>query len=191
VCLIRDNLSTVWCEVTSSIRTRNPTEDFADDIDFEEITKSDRKPSPVPDTSSSKTAQSLDAGATPSEGEVQEILLCLRPIRDGDQKVDEKHRFVKKREVSDDSGNSNSAHSSVEMDNSRPSTEPCSGTGASSSELPEKMAPKKRARTHTEVGVSSSKRVRVSKKASKQAPFAENDIAESLMIMSNKNSDSH
>lgn len=124
ICLIRQDLSTLWCEVTSSIRTRTVEEES----NFLEC--DDLKPPPPP--SSSEPSQSKQAEQKASEvietgvrmsfkgsdssmcdrerdtpDEVKEILLCLRPIRDGEGKVSEKHRFMPgsagKREISESS----------------------------------------------------------------------------------------
>jgi hypothetical protein len=76
MCLIREDLSTVWCEVTSSIRTRTSEEE-----DGEEKTANSKSSGSNSDTNGSK------------EGQL-ELLLCLRPIREGDKKVDESLRFI-------------------------------------------------------------------------------------------------
>lgn len=76
MCLIREDLSTVWCEVTSSIRTRTSEEE-----DGEEKMANSKSSSSISDTNGSKDGQ-------------LELLLCLRPIREGDKKVDESLRFV-------------------------------------------------------------------------------------------------
>jgi hypothetical protein len=78
VCLIRDDLTTIWCEVTSSIRTKDVPED--PDKSTEEGTSVDQ------------LLPSSESDATPVV-ESKELLLCLRPIRDGDKKVDSKYRF--------------------------------------------------------------------------------------------------
>lgn len=74
MCLIRDDLTTVWCEVTSSIRNKSSDEDTGDEkaTDSESVESSD--------------------GVSGIKIE-QELLLCLRPIRNG-KKVDESLRFV-------------------------------------------------------------------------------------------------
>merc|ERR1712166_226251 len=74
MCLIRDDLTTVWCEVTCSIRNKSSDEDTGDEkaTDSESVESSD-------DVSAKKIEQ--------------ELLLCLRPIRNG-KKVDESLRFV-------------------------------------------------------------------------------------------------
>jgi hypothetical protein len=79
VCLIRSDLSTIWCEMTVSVRTTIPRHDDA------------------------------DVGSVSKEGSVQEpeetekeILLCFRPIQEGD-KVSSDLRF-KRVKQSDGSG---------------------------------------------------------------------------------------
>jgi hypothetical protein len=78
VCLIRDDLTTIWCEVTSSIRTKDVPEE--PEKSSEEGTSVDQ----LPTSSESDSAPLV---------ETKELLLCLRPIRDGDKKVDAKYRF--------------------------------------------------------------------------------------------------
>jgi len=72
MCLIRVDLTTVWCEVTSSIRNKSSDEDVGD----------------IKATNSKSTESSEPSGPD------QEILLCLRPIRNSSKKVDESFRFV-------------------------------------------------------------------------------------------------
>ena len=84
MCLIRDDLSTLWCEVTSSIRTRSPDEDQSDTPSLSSSTAPATKLGLM---------ESHDGSAPPAE-DFKEILLCLRPIRDGEKKVDEAFRFV-------------------------------------------------------------------------------------------------
>ena len=63
--LIRNDLSTIWCELTSSIRTRQN-----DDVDVNFVSSSG---------AGSKSADSSESG--PGE---KELLLCFRPIREGE-----------------------------------------------------------------------------------------------------------
>lgn len=94
ICLIRDDLTTIWCEVTSSIRTRS----LKDELGEEAANSSGQGSS----SASDKNASSSDAGANAEEpslagagvGEVKELLLCLRPIRDGEERVGEELRFM-------------------------------------------------------------------------------------------------
>eukprot|EP00536_Pseudo-nitzschia_multiseries_P012848 jgi/Psemu1/290540/fgenesh1_pg.512_\ len=74
MCLIRVDLTTVWCEVTSSIRNKSADDDAGD----------------VKATNSKSTESSETSGPKLD----QEILLCLRPIRNSSKKVDESCRFV-------------------------------------------------------------------------------------------------
>lgn len=67
ICLIRDDLTTVWCEVTSSIRNKSSDEDAEEE-------KSE----------SETSGPKID----------QELVLCLRPIRNSGKKVDKSFRFI-------------------------------------------------------------------------------------------------
>lgn len=73
--LIRKDLTTVLCEVTCSIRTAVPEEEPQD---------------PASMNATSSVNCTVDGSATPQ----QELLLCLRPIRDGDKKADRSLAFV-------------------------------------------------------------------------------------------------
>jgi hypothetical protein len=73
LCLVRDDLTTVWCEVTSSIRDRAVEEEAGDEKSL-----------------SRSTDTNITVG---SKRDQKELLLCLRPVRDGDKKVDESFRF--------------------------------------------------------------------------------------------------
>lgn len=93
VCLIRDDLTTIWCEVTSSIRTRSLKEEdesnpFSDTISSAVMTT----------TTSLESSEEKGTESVPSQpsgaDEIKELLLCLRPIRDGEEKVDESLRFA-------------------------------------------------------------------------------------------------
>jgi PAS domain-containing protein len=81
MCLIRLDLTTVWCEVTSSIGTRLVEVDSPDFL-----------------SASKSGAPSEDTPVAVKE-EVMELLLCIRPIRDGEKKVDESLRFVAPKSV--------------------------------------------------------------------------------------------
>jgi len=73
MCIIRKDMTTMWCEVTSSIRTRTLEHESPDSQSSSSLSETDDAPKPV---------------------EVKELLLCLRPIGDGEKKVDESLRFV-------------------------------------------------------------------------------------------------
>lgn len=74
MCLIRDDLTTVWCEVTSSIRNKSSDEDAGEEKAIY-----------------SKSTESIETLEPKID---QELLLCLRPIRNSEKKVDESFRFV-------------------------------------------------------------------------------------------------
>lgn len=92
ICLIRDDLTTIWCEVTSSIRTRSLKDEAADAIPMELL-------SPNPKQSSNMSCS--DEAEDSSKDEVKELLLCLRPIRDGNEKVDATLRFLPAKKKAD------------------------------------------------------------------------------------------
>jgi hypothetical protein len=120
VCLIRDDLTTIWCEVTSSVRTKD-TDDESDDTTTKGGTRQQTSPScsstdgkPVEKVARKQgndEASMHGSDDAPEEKvdvhQFKEILLCLRPIRDGEEKTDEAHRFkpskkAEKRVVSED-----------------------------------------------------------------------------------------
>ncbi len=76
--MIRDDLSTIWCELTSSIRTRP-----SDDVDKELVVVSASQQK----TGSQKNSQHIgsieSAASSESVYEEKELLLCFRPIREG------------------------------------------------------------------------------------------------------------
>ncbi len=68
--LIRNDLSTIWCELTSSIRTR-PSNDV------------DKEPNSLNDNIN-HIGSNESAGSAESVEEEKELLLCFRPIREGE-----------------------------------------------------------------------------------------------------------
>jgi hypothetical protein len=87
ICLIRNDLSTIWCEVTSSIRTRSLNEENL-------VTPITASSSPVDKKRVNGTNTMNGSESTSDDDQVKELLLCLRPIRDGDNKVGSKFKFV-------------------------------------------------------------------------------------------------
>ena len=151
MCLIRDDLTTVWCEVTSSLRTISAEEDSSE---------------------SPSTSKGTDTATT--KAEVQELLLCMRPIRDGDKKVDESLRFVPPKRIETEK-----------------SPEVASGEGMVSSSSGEarkeelKRPPKKRLLpTH---GTSQRKKTKAGGSSEANPDDTEKSVVESLMLM-NKSS---
>lgn len=94
ICLIRDDLSTIWCEVTSSIRTRSLKEENVDAMVANGSTSTDKR-------KGNSANNSNNSESTSEDEQVKELLLCLRPIRDG-KRVENKMKFqpVKKEQES-------------------------------------------------------------------------------------------
>jgi hypothetical protein len=162
VCLIRNDLTTIWCEVTSSIRARE--EVSTEVLSSDDLTIPETKPPPAASSKPVGSKSSVDelSDVQSSHDEVKEIFLCLRPIRDGQQKLDEEHRFLPaKREVSDDTG---------------PSTS--SGENASSSPGP----PEKRKK----LGDSMEKRKRKREDETSGETAAESEDVKSLMTLNDE-----
>jgi hypothetical protein len=96
ITLVRNDRSTLSCEVTSSIRTRSP----ADDEEAIEDTNSDDEDF-VPCTGGAKKPLGSEHDGNSEKVQLREILLCLRPIREGGPslqvgKETTFHRFSKK-----------------------------------------------------------------------------------------------
>jgi len=184
--LIRDDLTTVWCEVTSSIRNKSSDEDIGED-----------KPT------NSKSTESSDVSGTNID---QELLLCLRPIRNGGKKVDESLRFVplnehqlsttspRDRTETWVSASSYSANTNKEKEglSVRTVARNDSNNNLSSSlkqELNKKRPPKKRpivTGDHSYSDIQTPKRPKHDSAAS-SSNTSETDVVESLMLM-NKSS---
>ena len=184
--MIRNDLSTVWCEVTSSVRTRSSDEDF--DAAGGDTESQDINPSAT--------------GHTPKV-EVKELLLCLRPIRDGD-KVDDAYRFVPQKKMnvemdqtstekagiagvvssSGSGGCHNDDKTSMEK-NSAGSRSTTNSAGTSSSSSP-KRPPKKRPLPRPDnESPGDNQNETTSRKKSKGSPSndTEKSVVESLMLM--------
>ena len=73
ICLIRNDNSTIWCEVTSSIRTRSANEENTNTV----IGASVEKKRGFSGNNSNIGESHIE------EEQIKELLLCLRPIRDG------------------------------------------------------------------------------------------------------------
>lgn len=90
VCLIRDDLTTIWCEVTSSIRTVS-----SDDNEQDSVTNTSKSVSlKKKDASSSSSDDQQGSNCSSKEAPMKELLLCLRPTSDGTEKVSEDLRFI-------------------------------------------------------------------------------------------------
>jgi hypothetical protein len=202
VCLIRDDLTTVWCEVTSSIRTRSVEEESPFDALTAELAGTGPPEPSVKSTSDAPPGALKEAA---KEETVTELLLCLRPIRDGEKKVGESLRF--KREMEGEQSKQNSSDGAE----GRAAVSSSSGGPQNSSENassnrsrdPAKRPPKKRPHQAQEaadsdgsaeeevVDVSPTKKRRSSKQEGAKTPVNASDdtemgVVESLMLMSNK-----
>lgn len=91
ICLIRADQSTIWCEVTSSIRTRSINEEQFDMSTVVTSTSSRKKYQYSEVNSDGQTSTNCS-----TEDQIKELLLCLRPIQDGTEKVSEDLRFIPK-----------------------------------------------------------------------------------------------
>jgi len=161
--LIRNDLSTVLCEVTSSLRTISVEDETTGSGSGDEATKAD----------------------------VQELLLCFRPIRDGEKKVDESLRFVPRSSVEPPSDSTRGVVSSSSGDvQAKGDSEKTSSSLSNSSKsdgdgLKRKKPPKKRTLPMSKSGGNeTSKRLKVD--APKKAPHAsdtEKSVVESLMLI--------
>jgi len=83
ITLIRDDLTTILCEVTSSIRTRSLSDENCDAALLQG----------AGEKISNASDDTVQGGA--GTDDLKELLLCLRPIRDGEETLGEDLRFVK------------------------------------------------------------------------------------------------
>jgi hypothetical protein len=128
--LIRDDLTTILCEVTFSVRNKD-VEDDTDEAGSLCNMKAKPLSSSASERSESRKRGRSDEGslhgsddAAPDEVDsyqFKEVLLCLRPIRDGDEKTTEAYRFkpVKMNDqffVSEDNSRERDGNSSPEDD---------------------------------------------------------------------------
>ena len=166
VCLIRNDLTTIWCEVTSSIRTRSLKEESG------EI-------SPAPQGRSSSTTKAPSVPAEPAQNdEIKELLLCLRPVRDGEETVDESLRFVRQSESRE-----------APVEGAATSTSPSTNaTDSNSGESGEAKRPMKKRPLADQnlASVTGSEGEANGKKAKTNNDETEKSVVESLILMSNK-----
>ncbi len=177
MCLIRDDLTTVWCEVTSSIRNKSSDEDGLEEKAM-----------------NSKSTESSDASGAKLG---QELLLCLRPIRNSTKKVDESFRFLpcaKQSAMPKDNADvlvSSGGETNKEYtgDTDKNATKNSSNNASSASlkqqELYKKRPPKKRLLATNADSSSNQKRMKTegSKNQGPNASETEKSVVESLMLM--------
>jgi hypothetical protein len=107
--LIRHDLSTIWCELTLSIRTAAPS-DVENDLNV--VPPSQLKQGGNKNGKSDNNVGSNESAASSeSVQEEKELLLCFRPIREG-KAVGEELRFIPKASVSDKTDGSNDSPAS-------------------------------------------------------------------------------
>ena len=170
MCLIRDDLTTVWCEVTSSIRNKSSDEDGLEEKAM-----------------NSKSTESSDTSGD------QELLLCLRPIRNSTKKVDESFRFIPwakqsatQKDNADGLVSGGETNKGLNGDTDKNTIKNSSNNASSASmkqqELYKKRPPKKRLLANSD----SSNQKRPKTEGSNQGPNAsetEKSVVESLMLM--------
>ena len=197
MCLIRDDLTTLWCEVTSSIRTKHVKEESEDGA-----ASSDELTTKIGTASTTDEAPIEEKEKLPK---TKELLLCLRPIRDGDRLVDESLSFARAREQQrrEEGKLPVSNESSVLPDATQTIEKPIravsnidsasgSGSGSGNTSLTEdnasgdskRVPPKKRALPLHGATASPNKRSRTKETSSSKE--TEKSVVESLMLMSNK-----
>eukprot|EP00594_Rhizosolenia_setigera_P018611 CAMPEP_0178957728 /NCGR_PEP_ID=MMETSP0789-20121207/11110_1 /TAXON_ID=3005 /ORGANISM="Rhizosolenia setigera, Strain CCMP 1694" /LENGTH=608 /DNA_ID=CAMNT_0020640079 /DNA_START=185 /DNA_END=2011 /DNA_ORIENTATION=+ len=229
ICLIRNDLTTIWCEVTSSIRTRSLGDELAESMSSNSGSNGNNTKSnndnnagassgnttekPVTGNSSSspdlvdkskKGDTGSDSAPSQQEDQVKELLLCLRPIREGEEKVSEELRFRPKKELKkfvngngtdnkqqkvkqDEEMNSGSAPDgeptaqSQTQQKQQQQTSNKTGSGVSAVKRPMKKRPLSETQKSS-VSVSSSSVM----KGDGVATDTEKSVVESLMFLSNK-----
>lgn len=178
LCLIRKDLSTVWCEVTSSLRSREPDTKNPESVDFDD----DPAPMKAPPTNSARVSfhcTSIGTFSSISSESPVELLLCLRPIRDGESQKKKELRLVSgdtKKSPSPNPNSSYDAHAADEANTTDPSTK---------SSPNQAMVPLKKRRP--ELYNNQEHMARSSRdKVSKGDPDNEgsNEVAETMMLMS-------
>jgi len=179
VCLIRSNLTKLWCEVTSSIRNQSSSDNDDDSEDLINVAQGkvgQQKSSSrsLAGSKTSKSSASTSEEILPPKENIKEILLCLRPIRDGDNEVDPSLRFNPKPVTPI----KNQISSSISGDQSN--------DGGSSSNPNTSKLPKKHGPPVQESNESRRKRMRIMANSPIRNSETEKSVVESLMLMSNK-----
>lgn len=159
--------------MTSSIRTRSLKDEAGDSTPLVSTTGSS---SNGKSTKSSKMNSSEESGDN-AKDEIKELLLCLRPIRDGEEKVDESLRFLPRKRKG-------------KMEVEESSTVPTDAVAEESSRKgPMKKRPLQQSETCTVDGTakisssSTSEQEPASKKLKDMDGDAEKSVVESLMLM--------
>jgi hypothetical protein len=175
-------MTTVWCEVTSSVNENDEPETVISDSASEERRSKKPPPSTVKVNSSAPSESEDKAPEEEIVRRVKELLLCLRPIQDKDIKLDENYNLVSdaktdsKRLVSDSSVHASAKSQPILSPGAAKTTEPHSSVKDRSSTRP--MKKRKRASDEEQSSMSPHG------KSSKVKSEDDNDAIECLMRMS-------
>ena len=94
VWLIRNDLTTIWCEVTSSVKRTTCDKSTSEcDADVQMQEPDFKKQSSSMSSLANDTSVKASEEGGEKTKESREFLLCLRPIRDNPEKVEETLRF--------------------------------------------------------------------------------------------------
>jgi len=197
VTLIRNDLSTILCEVTSSIRTRCLSDERCDSALLPSGASGqspvEKSSSFVKDKKENSNLKSDNVFEGTNRGDLKELLLCLRPIRDGEETVQEAFRFIPRNSsglATKVSGEGNSSEIIAEV-NAAPARTCDAGKvvfGGSTFISPKssKSRPMKKRPHSSGVGVSntSTGEPGTQKMRTNSSMDAEKSVVESLMLMS-------
>lgn len=203
VCLIRDDLTTIWCEVTSSVRTANLSGANVEGDPFGEVGGHGHVSSQFSATSKTlkNNSATTDDSTQGNEGgtAVMELLLCLRPIRDGETSADKSSRFIPPKRRCPLAVSETSCPEMVDVVVSAgintPSAECINTKPSNTTSGRQNRPPKKRLHkslemfetTYTSIEMSQAdKRNRYEEDTTATSSETEKSVVESLMLMSNK-----
>jgi len=199
VTLIRNDLSTILCEVTSSIRTRSLFDENCDSAMLPGgVTNPGDKFNVTKDKKDNSSARNDNLLGNSETGDLKELLLCLRPIRDGEERVGEDFRFTPRTEERLATNETEGGKSSkvISDDNVTGSKGSSNGKGiefsASNPTIPKalkfehnKNRPMKKRPLTSGLGVTNTKETGNQKMRTNPSIDAEKSVVESLMLMSN------
>jgi PAS domain-containing protein len=171
LCLIRSNLSSVWCEVTFSVRSKTAVKEQEDVISVEEAPVS--KNVNIKNLKNSVEKEIEEEENTPE----MEILLCFRPIREGG-KVSEDLRFDPSKKVQVEKPTKQDAVTAVVSKGSDPSISTAENSKNSGSE-DKAVQPLRQALPTNDL-------TKTMKSNTATTESEEQSVVESLMLMSNK-----
>jgi hypothetical protein len=178
ICLIKKDQATVWCEVTYSVNEKDDREVQISDTASEERTN--KKESSTKVTVNTTASSDCESLPRPEQKPVKELLLCLRPIRDGDVKLEEKFKRSESRKGDKRTVSDSSFHASAK---SQKLTTPSGDSAPDKGEKERTSArPMKKRKRMSEEGFG-----RSIKLAPNDATKNEDDkdVVECLMLMSN------